>query len=126
VGQAVGCHWWGPTAADVTVIRAVVARPALAPLLRRTARDHWALAYHAPLARNPPVSDARDHGTGYPPGGSGGSMDGDGDLHLRPVHAGSSLIKGGTGLELVWPDPGLELQPQGRDGTRIVEQLHHL
>ncbi|MDG1128990.1 MAG: DUF4123 domain-containing protein [Paracoccaceae bacterium] len=47
-----------PTAADVTVIRAVVTRPALAPLLRRTARDHWALQYLAALAKNPQVSDA--------------------------------------------------------------------
>lgn len=46
-----------PTAVDVTVIRAVVARPALAPLLRQTVRDHWALPYLGMLMRNPQISD---------------------------------------------------------------------
>lgn len=42
-------------------------------------------------------SSASDHAGGYPPGGSGGSTDGDGNLYLRLGHAGILLIKGGTG-----------------------------
>lgn len=42
-------------------------------------------------------SSASEHEAGYPPGGSGGSTDGDGDLYLRLGHAGILLIKGGTG-----------------------------
>ena len=42
-------------------------------------------------------SMASEHENGYPPGGSGGSTDGEGDLYLRLGHAGILLIKGGTG-----------------------------
>ena len=46
-----------PTRHDVAMLQAAISRPALAPHLRQTPRDHWALDHLSRLAGNPKIPD---------------------------------------------------------------------